>query len=298
MTKVSIITPSYNQGQFLEETIQSVLNQEHKNIEYIIIDGGSTDNSVDVIKKYESSIDYWVSEKDDGQADAINKGLKKASGDLVCWVNSDDILYPNFVSRMVALFEDPSLDFIYGDVEQGETYDNKKVRKGRAISFSKMLKTYEVPVPQQASMWRKSLMDRIGYLDPKWNVLLDREFFMRIFRNAKTLYVPEVFGFFRNHEDSKSVALAEKWTHELPKLHDEIFKDNIYKLNPAQLKAAKANKVNTSLISARVAESMDQPELRNKFLSEARSTSRGLFIRYYHLRKWEIRFKKLVSIFS
>lgn len=95
LPKISIVTPSYNQGKFLEKTIQSVINQGYENLEYIIIDGGSTDNSVEIIKKYESHIDFWVSEKDNGQSDAINKGFSHATGDIFYWINSDDFLLPN-----------------------------------------------------------------------------------------------------------------------------------------------------------------------------------------------------------
>ena len=129
---VSIITPSYNQGMYLEQTIQSVLNQTYGNIEYLAVDGGSTDNSIDIIKKYEKSIAYWISEPDNGQANAINKGFKHANGELVCWVNSDDILYPDYVNDRVRQFkEHTDADMIYGDVEQGPEPSIKRLRKGR-----------------------------------------------------------------------------------------------------------------------------------------------------------------------
>ena len=128
---VSIITPSYNQGEYLEDTILSVLNQDYPEIEYIVIDGGSSDNSVDVILKYAERISYWVSEPDKGQADAINKGFRKSRGNLICWINSDDLLYPDFVSTRVKQFlNNPGTDFIYGDVDQGISPGEKRLRKG------------------------------------------------------------------------------------------------------------------------------------------------------------------------
>ncbi|MEI7503759.1 MAG: glycosyltransferase family 2 protein [Paludibacter sp.] len=224
--KVSIITPSYNQGNYLEETILSVLNQSYQNIEYIIIDGGSSDQSVEVIRKYEDRINFWVSEPDKGQADAINKGLKKASGDLVCWINSDDLLYPNFVSDRVRQFaENESVDFIYGDVDQGIDLTEKSLRKGEKCEFETMLLTLRVPIPQQSTMWRKSMMDKIGYLEQKWHVLLDREYFMRIAFKTKILYIPGSVGFFRNHEQSKSVAEWSRWAEELEVYYHQLFSD-------------------------------------------------------------------------
>lgn len=225
--RVSIITPSYNQGEYLEETILSVLNQTYENIEYIVIDGGSTDNSVDIIRKYVDKITYWCSEKDNGQADAINKGLKRATGDLVCWINSDDVLYSTFVEKFVNHFlAHPNVDFLYGDVEQGADMQHATIRRGEVIDYPTMLRTLRVPMPQQATMWRKGVMDKIGYLDPQWHVLLDREYFMRIAQYCTIEYLPGVVAFFRNHENAKSMAEWHKWMPELEEYYTTLFEAN------------------------------------------------------------------------
>ena len=240
---VSIITPSFNQGVFLEETINSVLNQTYHNIEYIIIDGGSTDDSVNIIKKYEDKLIYWISEPDRGQADAINKGFKKITGDLVCYLNSDDLLYPDFVSKRVQQFLDnPSVDFIYGDVHQGKDTNHKRLRKGKQTDFFTMLKTLKVPIPQQSTMWRKSVVDKIGYMNEKWHVLLDREYFMHIARSCTIKYFQDTMAFFRNHKLSKSINEEIKWAEEIPILYHEIIIENIYSLDDSILKRYK-NKV-------------------------------------------------------
>lgn len=214
---VSIITPSYNQGEYLEETILSVLNQDYQNIEYIIIDGGSTDNSVDIIKKYDTKVTYWVSEKDKGQADAINKGFAKTTGDYICWINSDDILYPDFISTRIKQFsENPDIDMIYGDVDQGEVPGKTWLRKGGYSDSGLMLKTLKIPVPQQSAVFRRSVLNKTGLLDIHLHYLLDRDFFIRIARNHKILYIPGSHSFFRIHTKSKSVGEALKWVEELP----------------------------------------------------------------------------------
>ncbi len=233
---VSIITPSYNQGKYLEQTIQSVLNQTYSNIEYLVVDGGSTDNSVDIIKKYEENISYWISKPDNGQADAINKGLKLVKGDLVCWVNSDDILYPHYVADRVQQFkENPNVDMIYGDVEKGPDPSIRRLRKGKQTSIKDMLKNAKCPIPQQSAMWRRSVMEKIGYLIPQWHVILDREYFIRTAANCLIKYIPGAVAFFRNHEHSKSVAGKLKWADELPKYYEMVFNDNIYHLSPKLL---------------------------------------------------------------
>jgi glycosyltransferase involved in cell wall biosynthesis len=116
---ISIITPSYNQGEFLEDTILSVLSQDYSDIEYILIDGGSTDNSLDIIRQYKDRISDWVSEKDMGQAHAINKGLLRSRGEFLGWLNSDDILLPSTVSRVIKVFDEyPDIDVVYGRLER------------------------------------------------------------------------------------------------------------------------------------------------------------------------------------
>lgn len=224
--KVSVITPSYNQGAFLEETIQSVFAQTYDNIEYIVIDGGSTDNSVEIIQRYADRIAYWCCEKDNGQADAINKGFLHATGSLLCWINSDDILYPTFVEERVRQFiQHPEMDMIYGDVEQGDSMAHKTLRRGAPATYRDMLLTLNVPIPQQSAMWSRKILDRIGYLQPQWYVLLDREFFMRIAESGNILYVAGALAFFRNHEQSKSVKDWGRWAAELECYYTQLFQD-------------------------------------------------------------------------
>lgn len=223
-TKVSIITPSYNQAEYLEETIQSVLAQTYLNIEYIVIDGGSIDGSVELIQRYAHRIDYWCSEKDSGQADAINKGFQHATGDLVCWINSDDILYPTFVEERVRQFEQyPDMDMIYGDVEQGIDLTHRRLRFGAMAGYKDMLLTLDVPIPQQSAMWKRDIIKQVGGLQPQWYVLLDRDFFMRIAAKGHILYIPGAVAFFRNHEQSKSIKDWGRWAEELEIYYSQLF---------------------------------------------------------------------------
>ncbi len=221
---VSIITPSFNQGSFLEATILSVLEQDYKNIEYLVIDGGSNDNSVEIIKKYDEKISYWVSEKDNGQADAINKGFLKAKGDYLCWVNSDDLLYPDFISRRINEFKQhPGVEMIYGDVDQGWELQNKFKRKGKQQTYEEMLSTCIIRVPQMSAVWSRKALNIIGLLNTKLNVLLDWEYILRTTKHVQILYSPGSVAFFRQHEDSKSVKHSLKWVEEIETYYSMLF---------------------------------------------------------------------------
>lgn len=272
--KVSIITPSYNQGQFLEETILSVLNQTYKNIEYLIIDGGSEDNSVEVIKKYGENITYWVSEPDKGQADAINKGLRLAKGDLVCWINSDDILYPDFISERVRQFnENPQADMIYGDVEQGYDLCSKRVRRGQPTDIKEMLTNAKCPIPQQSTVWRRSVLEKAGYLGAEWHVLLDREYFTRVAAKCNIMYVPGAAAFFRYHDQSKSISETLKWAEELPVYYESVFFDNIYNLSDEILANKNRCLSQIYLRCARIMLKADDKQAANKFFKKAKKAS-------------------------
>lgn len=219
--KVTIVTPSYNQAEFLEETIRSVLLQDYPNLEYIVIDGGSNDGSVDIIRKYENWITYWVSEPDKGQADAINKGFEQASGEFLGWINSDDYLYPGAITKMSAELEkNPNVSLVYGDVDEG-LENNKFRRYGRNSTISEMLKTYSVPIPQQGSMWRSKVIKEVGGLDVRWQFVLDREFFLRVAMSYQTAYIPGELAFFRYHSNSKSISASQKylWLKEIPLMY-------------------------------------------------------------------------------
>lgn len=203
--KISIITPSYNQGKFLEETITSVLNQSYPNLEYIIIDGGSTDNSVEIIKKYQDKIPYWVSERDRGQSHAVNKGFKRASGDIIGWLNSDDIYLPQCLEYVVKTFrENPDIDVVYGNFIQ--TDEKGKVLRKRHV-FSKF--RYETflfhhYLGQPAVFFRKRALDKIGYLDESLSYAMDWDFLLRMKRQCKMVHVNHFLATCRLHGESKT----------------------------------------------------------------------------------------------
>lgn len=219
--KVSIITPSYNQGRFIEETIKSVISQSYGNIEYIIIDGGSSDNTLEVIERYSNFITRVVTEPDFGQADAINKGIKAATGDLITWINSDDLLEPKAIEYAVAAFiEFPEIDFVYGNVNLiDESTLKLGVLKGKQVRLPSVFYNIDLPIPQQGSMWRSNVTDTVGLLNEKWHYVLDREFFLRICLTNKIMYIDRIFGSFRQHQQSKSLKRVEPWIKEMPLMY-------------------------------------------------------------------------------
>ncbi|HEY5587484.1 MAG TPA: glycosyltransferase family 2 protein [Candidatus Paceibacterota bacterium] len=227
--KISIITPSFNQGKYIEETILSVINQDYLNIEYLVIDGGSTDNTVDIIKKYENNITYWVSEKDSGQSEAINKGFKKATGDIVCWINSDDILMPDALKTVSEYFVmNQDIDFLNGYT--------LRIDKSSKILFNHFIlqpkKWYAKHgvyyVSQQAMFWRTKVFDEIGYLDETFHARMDQEFLVRLLlNNYKIGFVNSILGAIRIHEDTKTSQNSDIWENdknELIKRYGDKFK--------------------------------------------------------------------------
>lgn len=228
--KISIITPSYNQAQFLERTILSVLNQNYPNMEFIIIDGGSTDKSVEIIKRYERFLTFWISEPDKGQADAINKGLRMAKGDVFAWQNSDDIyLLDTFYKIAKILKHKKDAELIFGNIYLIDSFD-QIVNEFRFVPFSVNDLLYlDWNIGSQAAFWSRGIMDRIGMLRADISTCFDYDWFIRLGKSSKyTHFTRDFLGGYRVHEAAKlsTVSNKERW----PILVD------IYRKNDIQVK--------------------------------------------------------------
>ena len=209
--KISVVTPSYNQGQFLEQTIQSVLGQNYPNLEYIIIDGGSTDNSKDIIGKYDQDLTYWVSEKDKGQAHAINKGFEQATGDILCWLNSDDYFLPGTLNRVNELFNSIEADIITGNTLHVNEREGKSWLGKVRIPFNKRLLDYYDPIFQPSTFWKKDTWINSGGLSEERHFTFDWNWFYKVQNlGAEIRSVNELFSVYRIHVGHKSGSQNEK----------------------------------------------------------------------------------------
>jgi hypothetical protein len=213
MTRVSIITPSFNQAAYLEQTILSVLGQDHTDVEYIVIDGGSTDGSIDIIRKYEDRLAGWVSEKDSGQADAINKGFSRAGGEIVAWLNSDDYYLPGAIREAVKVFDQhPDVMLVYGDMiavdEHGETFNRFSYKQ---LSLEDLL-CFQI-IGQPAVFMRRSALQGIQ-LDETLHFLLDHQLWIQIARRGRILHVDQTWAAARYHTDAKNRAQAASFGRE------------------------------------------------------------------------------------
>jgi len=208
--RVSIVTPSYNQAPFIERTLLSVLGQDHPDLEYIVMDGGSTDGTVDILAKYAGRI-VWESAKDRGQSDAINKGLRIATGEIVAYLNADDTYEPRAISRVVEFFrEHPDTQWLYGRCRIVDETD-REIRKpitvyknlaSRRYSYRKLLT--ENFVPQPATFWRKALLAEVGYFEEDEYWCMDYDYWLRIGRQYGAGVIRAYLARFRHYPRSKS----------------------------------------------------------------------------------------------
>ena len=218
---VSIVTPSYNQAEFLPKTIESALNQDYSLIEYIVVDGGSTDGSVDIIKEYQNQLSWWVSEQDQGQTDAINKGFDQATGDIYAWLNSDDILKPWAVSQAVEFFRiNPDVGLVYGDLHYINKDDAFLGKFNAKQTDYRKLKRGAVYIPQPAAFWRADLWKEVGPLDPDLYFAMDYDLWVKIAEITEIRYYQgHHWADFRVHDDSKTITADEKCWDEMLLIH-------------------------------------------------------------------------------
>ena len=218
--RISIITPSYNQGQFLEETICSVLLQDYPAIEYIIIDGGSTDDSKAIINKYKNKLAWSVSEPDNGQADAINKGLKKATGEFVAWLNSDDIYTENAISSAVEkLKSHPDCGMVFSNVLSMDS--DSSIFNIMQYGNWGLLELMEFKVIGQPGIFmRKEALDNVGFLEPDYHWLMDHHLWLKIASKYPIKYVDEIWAAARFHPGAKNLRGAEKYGIEAFEIYE------------------------------------------------------------------------------
>jgi glycosyltransferase involved in cell wall biosynthesis len=221
--RISVVTPSFNQAAFLEETIRSVLLQGYPNLEYIVVDGGSTDGSVDILRRYGPWLAYWVSEPDAGQTDAIRKGIRKASGEIVAWLNSDDLYCPDALKTAGAFLKaNPGIGLLYGDCEmideEGHVTGRFSVRQG---DLTELLG--ENFIPQPSTFCRRRAWEAVEGPDPALQYVMDYDLWIRqLLNGVRAAYLPAVLSRFRYHSVSKSGVLSVQFGYEMLDVLDRV----------------------------------------------------------------------------
>ena len=228
--RVSIVTPSFNQGAFIEETIRSVLMQSYPHIEYIIIDGGSTDETVRIIRKYESLLSFWASDADEGQADALRRGFALAQGEILAFLNADDVYAPNAVETAVSAFRNnPALTLVHGDSifidGSGNEIGHKRGREGPYLSYFLRLAN---PISQPSAFWRRTDYEAIGGFDPKLHYIMDYDLWSRMgLLGKKFRHVAADLSLFRIHTSSKTNQSMLPFEQERLQLVQKYLRDAI-----------------------------------------------------------------------
>ncbi|MBI1337173.1 MAG: glycosyltransferase [Phycisphaera sp.] len=218
--RISLVTPSFNQKDFLEETLRSVLDQKYPNLQYGVVDGGSTDGSVEVLERYRDRLDYVVIEKDDGQSQAINKGLARCDGEVVGYLNSDDTLLPGALERVATVFrEDPACNWLIGRCRVIDEHGQRIgaiTPTGEFTLAGALVRQSRFEVPQPATFWRRSLHSHLGYLDESLHHCMDFELWCRFLANGiEPHFEFEELATYRMHAHSKSCAEQSRFIEAL-----------------------------------------------------------------------------------
>jgi len=221
--RISIVTPSYNQGQFIEETIRSALLQGYPNLEYIVIDGDSSDNSVEIIRKYEPWLTYWVSEPDNGQTEALNKGFERTTGSILTWLNSDDRLQPGALQSVAEFFlRHPEVGIAYGNFNKIDEYSNH-ISRCEAPEFNLRHHIVRDLIPQPAALFRREVWGRIGPLNHQFHYVMDHDFWSRAALHFPIAHFSALMADVRLHGSSKTVGQTIKFFYELERFFDDFF---------------------------------------------------------------------------
>jgi len=215
LPKISLVTCSYQQGKFLDATLRSVLDQQYPNLEYIVIDGGSRDESVSVIEQHSPHLAHWVSEKDRGQTHALQKGFERATGEILGWLCSDDLLLPGALDTVGRFFEDnPTIDFVYGDALWIDA-QGQYIRPKKEMTWNKFVFLFDFNfIAQPSCFWRRSLHEKAGGLQEKWNLNMDSDLWLRFAQHSRPAYLPGYLSGVRDYPEQKTRALRPEGNKE------------------------------------------------------------------------------------
>lgn len=221
LPKISLVTCSYQQGKFLDATMRSVLDQRYPDLEYIVMDGGSRDNSVEVIRSHAEHLYHWVSEKDRGQAHALQKGFEMASGEIFGWLCSDDLLLPGALESVGRFFaENPDVDMVYGDALWIDA-QGQYIRAKKEMPWNRFVFLFDFNfIPQPSCFWRRRVHQQVGGLQEKWNLSMDSDLWLRLSSVCKPHYRPGYLSCMRDYPEQKTRALQDQARKELNTLID------------------------------------------------------------------------------
>lgn len=236
--KISIITATLNQGQFIEETIQSVIGQDYPNIEYILIDGGSTDGTLGIIRKYEHRIDYWISEPDDGQTDALMKGLTRATGEIIGWINSDDLYYcPNVFAGVAKFFHrNPHVDLCYGGNVYIDEHGGVLLARTEVPFYSRWLLSIWNYIHQPTVFFRRHVLEAMS-LDCRLHYAMDYEYWLRASRCYRFKCIRQFMSASRWHPQCKTISDGSAFFSELKAIHGKIGAPALARIIPPRVTA-------------------------------------------------------------
>ncbi|MEW6510897.1 MAG: glycosyltransferase family 2 protein [Bacteroidota bacterium] len=254
--KISIITPSFNQAQFIERTIQSVMRQDHSDVEHIVIDGGSHDGTVEILRKYQHL--QWVSERDTGQSNAINKGFARATGNIVAWLNSDDFYEENVFGSVERYFlAHPECMVLYGDITFVDRAGSPLYTiEGNTISFDALISCPDI-VRQPSFFWRRELLSELGGVDESLRLVMDFDFLLRAGRRHRFHYLKGNLSYYRLYVENKSLSLARQQVAEMYR----VYRKNSVPMRPSILKFLLGKYARTYNAVARM-ERIVRPSLR------------------------------------
>jgi len=281
LPKITVVTPSYNQGQFIEETILSVLNQDYPNLEYIIMDGGSTDETVEIIKKYEDRLTFWESKKDNGQADAINKGFSMSTGDIICWLNSDDCFIQGALWYAASEINTDKCEIIFGNCFHYNENSSQVTGSNVQWSFKNSDISYHDYVIQPSSFFTKKAWEAVGELNTSLHYVFDWEWFIRAKKKGIDFRPVDYYlSEYRLHSDHKTGTGKEKRNKEFIELvQKHADKQNVQLLNSLVKKKKNLDRVRyrIPLINEKRLYRMFFPKLNEKELSTLKFIEQTLY---------------------